>query len=338
MFPFLRRVTGATGAAVLVLAIGLAGCGTDAAEPERSGLWFVFPESALGREGPIRKVHVESGEEETLGDAGEYRHLAWAPNGNAVAAIRVQREPQLLVFDLGEDETYAVEIGVEDVQLSWSPDSTRLAVLSPGGVSLYTGELELLSSTGPPEEPIAPADYSPGMWSPDSATFAAYLDGYFMLLERVGRAHFFDPAGFVRYPGETTWITVMGWEAPHAVAIFEESERPSPRRYVLTPEGDEVDVLSSSDFEEGAGPFDGLKRQASEAAGGSEVVLGRSSAPPDLRWVVAGPGPGDVPVRVFVRHGDIFLTGGSELFGGADPEVLARDLSVMFVPPDDDQQ
>jgi hypothetical protein len=330
---WLRRATVVPLCVLLLvpLSVLLAAC-DDEDEPVRaSGLWFAFPESLVGGEGAIRIVHLDSGEQSQVGEPGQYRSVAWSPDGERLAAIRVDVRPELVVFDFVEDMEFSHLIESDEAQVSWSPDGQRVAVLSAAGLDLLGPNLTFVARVRPPEEGIAPAAYSSGMWSDDSALFAAYFHGYVMVADRMGKANLHDPRDFVRFPGQTRWITVTAWEDTRSLSVFEESERPNPTRYVLSVGGDTVDVLSSADFEEGAGPFDGLIRQASSAAGGSDVIIGRSAAPPSLRWVVAEPGPGDVPPRIFVRRGGVFVSAASGLFGSADPVILARDLAVLLM-------
>lgn len=318
-----------------MLLVALASCdnGDDDAAEFR-GLWIAYPESLFGEEGPIRILHADTGQDRTIGDPGIYRNLAWSPGGERLAAIQVLAQPQLVVFDLTAGERFVVPIEFDEAQLSWSPDANRLALLAAGGVAMFSPELEPIGRADPPEEGIAPADYSPGVWSEDSALFGAYWHGYVLVIDRVGRLYLHDPALFVRYPGATRWMTVTGWEAPNALAVFEESDRGSPRRYVLSVEDEEAEVLATSDFEAGTGPFHGLLEQAQEAAGRADVILGHSSAPPDLRWVVALPGEDEVDVRIFVRRDELFLPTSTGRFALADPLRLVRDLSILWIPYD----
>jgi hypothetical protein len=318
-------------------AVVLAACDDDNEFPRETGLWFAFPDAVLGREGPIRVVHVDSGDDKTVGAAGIYRNVAWSPEGNLLAAIRAGEEPAVLLFNLVDDEapTLSVDLDFDEAQLAWSPDGARLIALSDQGMVILSREFEAVARIGTPEDPPGPAGYTPGMWSADSVHFAAYFHGYIVVVDRFGQMVAYDPALFVRYPEDTARVTVTGWEAPETLAVFEEAEHRSPTRYVLELQGDQVEVLSSSDFEPGTAPFQGLLAQASEAAGGTEVILGRSAAPPQLRWVVAMPGPGDAPIRVLVRRGELFLSAASGLFAQADPDMLARDLSILLLTADE---
>lgn len=335
-----RTFTFAAATALLLALVLLVGaCSDPDANGEReTGLWFAFPEATLGREGPIRLVHVDSGAEEQVGAPGVYRNIAWAPGGRHLAAIHDLPQPELVVFSLFDDEDHSVQIPAEigHAQLSWSPDGTRLLLFSANRIRVYSPELEPLSEAFPPEGAEPPIEFSPGVWNQESSRFGAALGGFLVIVDRVGRTTYYDPADFVRDPEGTLSLTVTNWEASHAVAVFEESSEHGPRRYVLEVDGEDLEVLSSSDFEAGAGPFDGLLQQASDAAGGSDVLLGQSSSPPALRWVVALPGPGDVPTRVFVRQGDIFLTASTGLFAGVDPHDLVADLSVMLRTGEED--
>jgi hypothetical protein len=320
--------------AALTLLSGAACDDESAAGGRAPGLWVAYPASVFGEPGPIHLVHAESGQGETIGAPGTYHSVTWSPKADRIAVVRAGATPELVVMStVDSSPPMAAPLASPETALYWSPDGVRIAAVSTDSVLMLTTGLEVAARFELPEGLPATGEVGEGLWSDTGQQFAVPYRGYVLVAGASGRWTLLDPADFVRRPGETIALTVMDWAEGALLAIFEEAAGGAATRYVMDMTEDPPRLASSSDYPGGAGPMDGLVAEASEAAGGREVLVGRRGQPAAARWVVAEPrAPGGAP-EVYVRPDEHFRQILAGRFAGADASAIAADLSLLVLEP-----
>jgi WD40 repeat protein len=166
---------------------------------------------------------------------GQETYVVWSPDGSTFAAGGWDGELQILDTQTGDVlETVEVENGI--VNLSWSPDGTRLAMsawFSVTVVNVATGETETLSYEGPAEDVVAGGPVTGLSWSPDGSLIAlGTWDGRVLvwdvvdhslisvLQQHTGGVHtvVWSPDGDLLYSGSYD-NTVVVWDVGRGVPI-----------------------------------------------------------------------------------------------------------------------
>lgn len=296
-----------------------------------TGAWLAIP-GAEGESQPLKLLHARSGFEREVGEPAMYRRASWSPGGAFVAAIRSGDEPELVIFDSrGNRDPVLLPVEETGVRIAWSPDAARIAVFRTGQALLVDPEGEIITRIEAPPEMPSDGTAGRGEWDTEGAVFAAPAGGALLLMERNGAAAFVDPDTFVRYPGETEEFEVTGWTEQGHVSVFVRSGEDRASQFILDVSADPPEVVSSSDFEGTAGPFDGLLASASERAD-TEVLLGRHAAPASFRWVVTDPPDGADP-GIWIREDDEFALLPGEVTIDGDSGWIAENVGLLYLDP-----
>ena len=319
-------------AAICVVALGFVGCRETPPTKLASGLWLAAPGNFSSEVAPLRIHHVDSGFTREVGVAAVYRGVAWAPNGRYLAAVRANQQPAVVVFDLEEnDATYEWPLETPETSLAWSPDGLRLLALSAAEGLMLNTEAEVIGFIAQPLEPVYPQSVNAAFWSPGSDFVATMYHGYLMVVDRGGRNFFVDPA-LLPPMMDPAGLTVVGWDAPEVVAVFDTSDPKSPKRYSLLVDGAELQFVATSNLPDGTGPYSSLFERASAIAPGATVELGVSSVPHGENWLAIQQEDAATTAIYHMEQASLFRIA-DPVFEGVPPHVVATNVALAVLPP-----
>ncbi len=186
---------GAAGAAALgvigvVLALTLGGDGGSGT----SHVWVavVHQYDTAGAPGRLEVIDATAGTRRDIANATLYGGPLWSPDGSRLAVFAIDDGASLLFFEAGSwrelNATGKLPL-LGSGLTSWSPDS-RLFAVTGSVTQIYDRDGQLIAETDPIATTAADgsSSSSTGVWTPDSARFAAKINGRLMVIERDGQA------------------------------------------------------------------------------------------------------------------------------------------------------
>lgn len=319
--------------ACALFALALAGCRSNPPTKLATGLWLATPGDFASEPAPLLVYHIDSGFTREVGPPAQYRGVAWAPSGRYLSAVRVDGEAAaVVVFDLDEDDTaYEWPLQTPETLLTWSPDSLRLFALSAAEGFMLNVEAEPVGLLSQPLEPLYPQSLAPSIWSPDGAYAATIYHGYLLLVDRGGSNFYVDPA-LLPPILDPAGLTVFAWDAADVVAVFDESNPESPRRYSLRLDGAELEFVATTNLPAGTGPYSHPWELAERVAPGATAALGVSAMPHGERWFAIEP-EGSAPSAIYHLAAGSLLRIADPTFAGVPAHVLAANVGVVRLPP-----
>jgi len=232
-----KWVAAGSGAAVVAaVAVVLLALQSDE-PPARAGLppgmWVAVVETAAFLDStqpprPIRLHNLVDGEERAIGEPGRYLNPRFSPDGRLLAVMILEGEspddsPSLLI--LGTDADFTIYVDFEGLILDyeWSPDASRLALITESGPLMISSDGTMLSDVQAPD-PVEGMSLTGQSWSPDSHSFAVIFNRKLQLLDRDGKREVFEPNEVLPDVGPGG-LSVLGWKDPQTLYIGNASVR-----------------------------------------------------------------------------------------------------------------